>query len=70
MGRGADGSAVKSQVAPLYGWPEKRFMTTRRFPPPWHGPSIIRPARDGDVLPAFRMLVREESPGGRTYMLH
>jgi hypothetical protein len=24
------------------------------FPPPWHGPSIIRPARDDDVLPAFR----------------
>jgi len=26
MGRGADGSAVKSQVAPLCGWPEKRSV--------------------------------------------
>src|SRR6516225_8443811 len=29
----------------------------RRFPPPW---SIIRPARDDDVLPAFRLSARTQ----------
>jgi hypothetical protein len=46
--RQADCGKSSSRAATI-GWDP-----ARRFPPPWHGPSVIRPARDDDVLPAFR----------------